>query len=56
MSNFNCDICGLPIIENDNGVYITACEHYPLDYTNNPNYEIKTTFFKFPIIEIRGSK
>ena len=29
MSNFNCPECGTPIIEGENGHYITWCEHYP---------------------------
>lgn len=33
MSNFNCEQCGCPIIEED-GKYITACKHYPFDILN----------------------
>lgn len=29
MSNFTCEKCGTPILENENGVYTTQCEHYP---------------------------
>ena len=31
MSNFNCHICGSPILEGDDGEYITGCSHYPLE-------------------------
>jgi len=34
MSNFNCDICGLPILEDKKGNYITGCKHYPLEILN----------------------
>lgn len=29
MSNFHCHKCGKPIIENEQGKYVTGCEHYP---------------------------
>lgn len=31
MSNFNCEKCGLPILEGKNGYYITECVHYPIE-------------------------
>ena len=34
MSNFNCNICGSPIIEDENGEYITGCKHYPIEKLN----------------------
>lgn len=36
MSNFNCVICGKAIIENNNGEYITECEHFPLNWRDTP--------------------
>lgn len=30
MSSFICEQCGAQIIEDENGNYITGCEHYPL--------------------------
>lgn len=46
MSNFNCDVCGLPIIENNKGEYITGCSHYPVEKLRefNKNYT-DITFF-----------
>jgi len=46
MSNFNCDICGSPIVENQNGEYITGCRHYPIEelYKYNKNYVDCTAF------------
>lgn len=29
MSNFFCNICNTPILENKNGEYYTECKHYP---------------------------
>lgn len=54
MSNFNCDICGLPIIENESGEYITGCNHYPIEKLKqfNKNYT-ETTAFKLPSIVIK---
>ena len=31
MSNITCEQCGAAIIEDVNGNYITACEHYPFE-------------------------
>ena len=31
MSNFYCMECGASILENEDGVYITGCEHFPVD-------------------------
>lgn len=31
MSHFNCNICGTALIEDENGHYITECEHYQLE-------------------------
>lgn len=31
MSNFNCEKCGTPITEDENGYYPDGCEHYPPD-------------------------
>ena len=31
MSNFICEICGCPILEDEGGFYVTQCTHYPLD-------------------------
>jgi|SRR5580765_2546198 len=31
MSNFNCQKCGKPILEDEGGKYITGCEHYPAE-------------------------
>ena len=54
MSSFNCDVCGLPIIESENGEYITGCSHYPLEKLSkyNKNY-VTATLFKFPTFVIR---
>lgn len=30
MSNFYCPICGIAILEAEDGSYKTGCEHYPL--------------------------
>jgi len=30
MSNFICEQCGIYILEDKNGKYITGCEHYPI--------------------------
>jgi len=35
MSSFNCDQCGKPIIDTDNG-YVTECEHHPLIVNHGP--------------------
>jgi hypothetical protein len=29
MSNFNCEKCGVSIIEGRDGHYVTGCPHYP---------------------------
>lgn len=29
-SNYQCEICGKNIIENEKGEYITECEHHPI--------------------------
>ena len=54
MSSFNCDVCGLPIIESESGEYITGCSHYPLEKLSkyNKNY-VTGTLFKFPTFIIR---
>lgn len=55
MSNFNCEICGLPILENENGQYYTGCSHYPIECLNSPLRPpnmIQCTHFKFPEIEV----
>lgn len=31
MSNFNCEHCFMAIVENHKGIYVTGCEHYPLE-------------------------
>ena len=36
MSNFICEECGAPILEGEDGHYITGCEHYPQDETDMP--------------------
>ena len=50
---FNCDICGMPIIDNDNGHWITGCKHYPLEYLNNPDNEMDCTTFGPMVLEIK---
>jgi hypothetical protein len=55
MSNFNCDECGLPIIENQYGVYITGCKHYPIEVLNVDKLTT-ITHFKFPEIIIESKK
>ena len=30
MSNFNCEQCGKPIIDSENG-YVNGCEHYAIE-------------------------
>ena len=30
MSSFKCDKCGKVILEEEDGYYITECEHYPM--------------------------
>jgi hypothetical protein len=52
MSSFACDVCGLPIIENQYGVYITGCNHYPLDVLNADKL-YDGTHIKFPEIVIK---
>lgn len=62
MSDFNCETCGLPILENEKGVYITACKHYPLEELtkhNRQNYleTVTEIYFSLPIIrEMRKKK
>jgi len=56
MSNFNCDICGLPILEGDNGEYITGCTHYPLRDLPKRKRTTIGTHFKLPTIVIEKSK
>ncbi len=38
MSNFKCNQCNKEIIENEQGVYVTGCEHYPVDECNCDDY------------------
>ena len=38
MSNFKCEVCNKEIIENEQGVYVTGCEHYPVDECNCDDY------------------
>lgn len=35
MSNFNCPKCNTAIIDSAGGPYITGCEHYPMETTQN---------------------
>ena len=59
MSNFSCDKCGLPILEDENGDYCTGCLHYPLEELRAFNKKTKYvdyTVFKFPEILIRRYK
>lgn len=35
MSNFYCKICNTSILENEQGNYVTYCEHYPLERLNS---------------------
>ncbi len=54
MSNFNCDICGLPILENEDGEYITGCSHYPIEKLEQYNRNnTDTTFFKLLTLVVR---
>jgi len=58
MSNFNCEKCGLPILEDDNGVYITECEHYPLEELKKHDRskiidELLGTFVKFSRLPVK---
>lgn len=54
MSNFNCDICGLPIIENECGEYVTACSHYPMEELRwHSKYLTDFTAFKLLCAEIK---
>jgi len=54
MSNFNCHICGSPILEGDDGEYITGCSHYPLEkLPRKRNRTTITTHFKLPRIVIK---
>ena len=57
MSNFNCDKCGVPILEDESGDYYTGCSHYPLEKLQQHNKKTKIeytdfTVFKFPPIII----
>lgn len=31
MSNFTCEVCGAPILEDATGHYISECPHYPME-------------------------
>lgn len=37
MSNFFCEKCGASIVEDENGNYVTKCEHYPLTNKRKEN-------------------
>lgn len=54
MSNFDCEVCGLPIIENEYGEYVTACNHYPMRELQKHNRGwTDFTTFKFICAEIK---
>jgi hypothetical protein len=56
MSNFNCEKCGLPILEDENGSYYTACPHYPVEELSKHSRGIiyvDATYFIIPTIEIK---
>ena len=50
MSNFYCMKCGASILENKDGVYITGCEHFPIDKFNQQtlDYIYIDQFFSSP--------
>jgi len=55
MSNFYCDKCGCPILEDEHGDYVTGCPHYPLESLLRYNKKTKytdITQFKFPPIQV----
>ena len=44
MSNFICEKCGTPILEGEDGHYITGCEHYPLN-GKPKTFDPKATYY-----------
>lgn len=39
MANFKCEYCGTDILENEDGIYVTFCDHYPLEHFSNARHK-----------------
>lgn len=46
MSNFFCEYCGVEIIEDNFGHYITGCPHYPISFYNQSKTHLNDLFSK----------
>lgn len=58
MSNFYCDKCGMPILEDEHGDYFTGCSHYPLTELSKFNKKDRVTeitSFRIPEIPVARS-